>query len=780
MKGLRKLKDDGSLLSAKLPETILERLRKQKLGAINDGYWLDEVGDYHGIQHEKSVYDFDGVNGHVVFDKILEGTIDNFDISFVMKGGNTQGTILGQYLFAGNNGSFLMFSVSSNFRTFLTSDGSTNYIQSYNSSQMFTNTWTAFRWVYDGALGISNLYQNGILLTPTSAVGTFPTTLYDGNSNLVVGRTEGINGYFRDMQFSDLVVKSDGNTLLNMKCEEQTGTIAFDSSGNENNGTFSGGVTHTNARSLLLVNHANESGYSDGTGGNDGAIIPRDESDITKDVLGNNLQFVGRVASDMKFVESNCIYLSGSNQYGLTVDKGQDDLINEIEFYINLGSDVTASSPGRFALGFYNGTSTFGSGIIFGAFTGAITGETLLIDSGTAKVAITETIPAGTHHYKISWNATQYDIFIDGIQRTTTTSGTPSKINARQIWVGCRQNLSLFLVGKVFGLKITTGAGVIEYPIAEGFGTTSYAKEDQTKTITWNGGATWTTQDEYHHNITQGFTANVNHLPFSDTQVFGNSSVNNWTKSGSQVITNNNLDAFGTNTAFSSTLNVSDSHFDIYRRVEGLTANVEYTFSLYVKLGTATDLAVTVNTTLAWNTLPYNRLYTAADGLNTSTFTRIDYNFTPITSRVHIHIGKNAQTNPTAPQSTGTVFFCFAQIELGRLSSPYQKTEASPTVGVKLPYKIGGKFTNPPCEGLNGAETRLRQSVFREDLSNSSFHFNKSLESNTIDFNTVLNTSEVFVEENENSKTNVETFLPSGIVTIVNRKENDIYNNKNT
>ena len=453
------------------------------------------------------------------------------------------------------------------------------------------------------------------------------------------------------------------------------------------------------------------------------SIIPRDESDITKDALGNDLQFKGKVRPDMKKEGSSCIQLDGSNGAG------------------TLGTAVTLT--GDFTASFHFNASSYP---FYLAGQDDNTSVFELKSGGVPRVRINSTNYDGTYNfatgteYKITFSRVGSNVlvYLDDILLETISAAT-GDMNFDKIG---NKAASLYSTGKIFGIEF----GGKEYPISEVVGTTSYARNDRTKQIAWTGGATHGLQNSYHSSVNDGFTKGVNHLPFSENQVFGDPSLNNWTKLGSQVITTNNLDAFGTNTAFSSTLNVLDGHFDFYRRVEGLTANVEYTFSWYVKLGTATDLAVVVNNGLAWNTLSFNRLYTAADGLNTSTFTRIDYNFTPITSNVNLHIGKNAQTNPTAPQSTGTAFFCFPQLQKGSVATPYQKTDASPTAGAELPYKIGGVYSNPAIlpSGYNGAITKGKMVAFREDLAAIvPFYDQSTFASNTINLATLpANTSD--------------------------------------
>src|SRR5690606_23039590 len=44
-------------------------------------------------------------------------------------------------------------------------------------------------------------------------------------------------------------------------------------------------------------------------------IIPRNESDPSKDVLGNDLEFKGQVAYNALLKQSNCLYLDGIDDY---------------------------------------------------------------------------------------------------------------------------------------------------------------------------------------------------------------------------------------------------------------------------------------------------------------------------------------------------------------------------------------------------------------------------------------------------------------------------------
>jgi hypothetical protein len=138
-------------------------------------------------------------------------------------------------------------------------------------------------------------------------------------------------------------------------------------------------------------------------------VIPRDESDITKDIFGKDLQFVGRVASDMKFVQSN------KGEVAVTTDYGQ--------------------------------------------FNFDCTGVTIVSKEGETTVNINQS-------------------------------------NNRLIFTGIGN-------GSIYHIVLSNG---LTFPIAEGSGVVSYAENDSTKTLTWFGNFDWSTQDTYHHNITQGFS----------------------------------------------------------------------------------------------------------------------------------------------------------------------------------------------------------------------------------------------------------------------------------
>jgi hypothetical protein len=108
----------------------------------------------------------------------------------------------------------------------------------------------------------------------------------------------------------------------------------------------------------------------------------------------------------------------------------------------------------------------------------------------------------------------------------------------------------------------------------------------------------------------------------------------------------------------------------------GVVAGVVYTVSMYAKLGTATNICLIVNNTMAWNTIG-GVSFTTSNGLIANEWARVEYTFTaPSNGSINIHIGKHFEAGVT-PQSIGTFYIYGVQLEAGSYSTSYIPTTSA-------------------------------------------------------------------------------------------------------
>jgi len=113
------------------------------------------------------------------------------------------------------------------------------------------------------------------------------------------------------------------------------------------------------------------------------------------------------------------------------------------------------------------------------------------------------------------------------------------------------------------------------------------------------------------------------------------------------IVDINQPDPIGGNSA--TLLALHSGKWDFYRRVDGLTAGKQYTFSVWIKLGTASNFVVTPNNTIAWNTLNAQVQVSGGTG-----WQRLICVFTAYgTGAVNLHIGGNLES---LVQGDGTVY----------------------------------------------------------------------------------------------------------------------------
>ena len=112
-----------------------------------------------------------------------------------------------------------------------------------------------------------------------------------------------------------------------------------------------------------------------------------------------------------------------------------------------------------------------------------------------------------------------------------------------------------------------------------------------------------------------------------------------------------------------SRLTLTTSPTVMWLAFPGLTAGLKLVIKVWVKLGASgMNFNITPNNTLAFNTMA-GYCFTAADGLNTTSYTQVSLAVTTVGTSMNIHIGSHLQTGQTQ-QVAGTVLVYGWQIFL--------------------------------------------------------------------------------------------------------------------
>lgn len=236
-----------------------------------------------------------------------------------------------------------------------------------------------------------------------------------------------------------------------------------------------------------------------------------------------------------------------------------------------------------------------------------------------------------------------------------------------------------------------------------------------------------------------------------------------WAKPLATVSSDAAMAPDGTLTADQVTLHATGSGDDMYYALAGLTPGANYVFSTYIRLGTCTNLDICINNQLAWDSVHGEKQYTAADGLNTNTFTRIVHPFVcPAAGAVNIHLGKNNEPG-LATQSAGTIFLWGAQLEAGTGAGRYIPTTTASvsTVGNnQLLVWDGANWVLSDDQRLaaSAAGLQVAQQAIADETSA------RSAQTTTLTANTAANAAALVLEQT--ARTNATSSLSSQVSTL--------------
>jgi hypothetical protein len=539
-----------TLRNSAFPESFLERYRKQKLNKLSATHWLDEVGDYSGTQRNKYVLESDGT-AVINSSHITSQTVTS------KKGTATATVTTGQITIGSGWISEVVLSDGTIY--FLEESSGTNFYDSSGAGNDATLTGTG-TWAIKRDLTLINnanilgyskgffikddsssstsvipvMVENDVLsfrfkstntlsVVVTTTVGSVQYALVITQGSFTSQRGDLASAYKIDGQvFTDIsLTRGLAYTLLSDGLFHEV-EITFNSNVNGISGLKFGGYS-----GAVLTDTSILDVKINGISIPNQQIIPRDDSDITKDVFNSNLQFVGRVASDMKFIESNCIQLNGTDGYGQGDFAIAASSNYEISFFVN----VTSNNNVNFLIDGRNGSNGFG--VALDSINSGRNGKLIMIHNSASIETLGTNYDNGKTYFIVAkWNGTviTLEVYDENkvIIETVTGSNSTTISDNNNFKIG-RSNIAVvdFAPAKFFGLEITLDGVKKSFPIAEGSGVTSFGFENSSNDINWVGGATWSTQDAYHHNLTQGFSlVGSVKLPYKISGAYSNEATN--------------------------------------------------------------------------------------------------------------------------------------------------------------------------------------------------------------------------------------------------------------
>lgn len=216
------------------------------------------------------------------------------------------------------------------------------------------------------------------------------------------------------------------------KCDEGAGINSYDSSGNGHHGTITNASLETFHSTQNIYSWQNEVGYSIDSN----FYIPRDESNPSKDALGNDLEYKGQVAYNALAKQSNCLYLDGIDDVIQFADTtGWDRLENAgtSELSIN-GNNIEGTEGSVYNLRVYDGSDNMihlfpcseGGGVRINCVLGGTIGTLVNATLGTAWAKQDE------YHYNIKEGYSKGKGFSTRVTDTRDTANTNYRYTSQE------------------------------------------------------------------------------------------------------------------------------------------------------------------------------------------------------------------------------------------------------------------------------------------------------------------------------------------------------------
>jgi len=290
------------------------------------------------------------------------------------------------------------------------------------------------------------IFVDGIEVRTVASTATLTTN----SVSFLIGKRSTLHcdGYMSGVIISD---------VAQYNLNHASGTTAYDSSGNGNDGTLQNGAAFVVDNTLPPeADKLNLEGYTDDSG----VLKPRDESDPTKDIDGNPLQYSGSVYPRRpEYRNSYAASFDGVNDY---VDTG---ITTSSDTYIEATIKKSSVVNTRFIFGCNNSAGT--ERIYVDDRTGLFR---FVIGSNSDRIEVSAT----TGVWYVLRLYTNGDVYIDGAL-AGNTGGTMDATET--IFLGARNNGgndATWWSGTMSTAKIYSNGALAQYNFTEGAGDTAY------------------------------------------------------------------------------------------------------------------------------------------------------------------------------------------------------------------------------------------------------------------------------------------------------------------